>query len=217
MSLGWISGTSILPTRSEKIEGLSQTNAVELRAALAKAEQEGKDKTVKHDTAKGKNLDDFMKNPGIERRMRNDAETMEKVKDVEGRLQMKADLYEQLRKGAVKLSDKQMEESAIDFEMKIYEESLYGQGRGSMGYSRDTAMQHERKIWEVTVEDETAAEIAKEDRIRLMNEISKETKRARSKVKQLRKAKRKRLEERIELVKVRRERQLVTKREQQHE
>eukprot|EP01062_Namystynia_karyoxenos_P015423 TRINITY_DN15592_c0_g1_i1.p1 TRINITY_DN15592_c0_g1~~TRINITY_DN15592_c0_g1_i1.p1 ORF type:complete len:268 (+),score=75.53 TRINITY_DN15592_c0_g1_i1:90-893(+) len=220
MSLGWLAESTILPRRSQIIEGVSRHTMVQMRAELSRHLLQGPASAASGTAAAGaagssKGLAELLRNPGIDRRMRRDLEEVAESQDVEGRLKEKAALYEKLRRAAAGLGDVPAtagSDALVDFEQKAAEDSLYERARGPL---RRNAMRaaggganRRRRVWDpdddAESDEERAAEEGRQERQRALRAVLEETARAKLQVQELRDQRRRALKRRMDLVHERR-------------
>mmetsp|Transcript_2143 Transcript_2143/g.4000 ORF Transcript_2143/g.4000 Transcript_2143/m.4000 type:complete len:244 (-) Transcript_2143:106-837(-) len=150
-SLGWLTESSILPKKRKKIDGLSASSIIDLKAILFQAEEDAKrsksfDQPFRR-ARKVTRLSDTLgkANSGVSARNERDEQmhAEEQRFDVDAALRKKAQLYDRIARGEFRDSE---ERFLVDFDRKQCDEAADHQNPELM--SADMKMDQQRTEWE---------------------------------------------------------------------
>eukprot|EP00756_Hemistasia_phaeocysticola_P055369 Hpha_TRINITY_DN31302_c0_g1::TRINITY_DN31302_c0_g1_i1::g.194519::m.194519 len=207
MSLGWITESTIFPRTSRPIEGVSQGTIVQMRAEIFRHKQSGggggstggSDAVSSGGTTKS--LGELLRNPGVDARAKRDLEELARARDSKGKLQEKADLYERLRTAASHLPESDTCDLLVDFELKP--DQPRDRPRGGLEMSKEGAKERQR-FWDATIAEAKAEGAARRERRTALRKVIGETAAAREAAQQRRGVRRKKMQRRLELARLRR-------------
>ena len=201
MSLGWLTESTIIPTKKKAIGGITSNSLVNLKAALYDSQQVAK----KHRTGpKVERSVNSGKNQGVENRIQRDLQRLRadtqstSFEASQEALRRKAELYQKMMSGELEMNE---EEQLVDFDIKIFrKESVPSTDQGPTLLEADD---HDQRYSSSSNSNEHHVNYTRTAKSKGVVEVSKKTESARELVKKIRKQRKQKVQNRIAKLKSR--------------